>query len=399
MLRDELLSALARADLDGRRVCVVVPDATRACPLAGLLSAVHDALAGRVASLTVLVALGTHPPMAPDALRSWLGADSLPGARLGQHAWWDPSALVTVGVVTAARIRELSGGLLDEDVPVRLNRAVVDHDVVIVLGPVLPHEVAGFSGGTKYLVPGVAAAEVIDVSHWLGALITSAAIIGTPGTTPVRALIDDAAALVPADVLACCVVTVGSGSGVCHLSVGEPGEAWAAAVRVAAQVHVRYLDRPVGRVVSVIPERYDDMWTAAKGFYKVEPVVADGGEVVLVAPHVTTFSAAHPEIERIGYHCRDWFLGQPQRMTGIPRGVVAHSTHLRGAGSWSPDAGERARVRVTLATGMPRERVEAAGLGWADPAALDWAGFAADPSTLVVPDAGEMLFRLGRSPG
>ena len=102
-----------------------------------------------------------------------------------------------------------------------------------------------------------------------------------------RALIDEAAALIPAETLALCVV-VQSGSGALHAAAfGEPRAAWAAAAEVSAETHVRYLDAPVRRVLSVIPAKYDDMWTAAKGFYKLEPVVADGGEVIIYAPHIT----------------------------------------------------------------------------------------------------------------
>jgi nickel-dependent lactate racemase len=277
---------------------------------------------------------------------------------------------------------------------VRLNRAVVEHDVALVVGPVFPHEVVGFSGGNKYFFPGVAGQEIIDLSHWLGALITSADIVGTRGITPVRALIDEAAALIPAETLALCLV-VRSGSGTLHgAAFGEPRAAWAAAADISAQVHVRYLDVPVHRVLSVMPEKYDDIWTAAKGFYKVEPVVADGGEVILYAPHITRISAMHPEIEQIGYHVRDYFTGQWDRFRHVHWGVLAHSTHLRGAGSWDPVHGERPRVRVTLATGIPEEVVRGANLGYLDPAAVDLAAARADPETLLVPEAGEVLFRL-----
>ncbi|NUS56457.1 MAG: DUF2088 domain-containing protein, partial [Streptomycetaceae bacterium] len=285
---------LAAEDLDGKTVCLVVPDGTRSCPLPLLLSAVHAALHGRVARLTVLVALGTHAPMGDAELAAHI--PPLPGMTVLNHAWWEPSTFVSVGTISADRVAELSGGLLRRDVDVRLNRAVVEHDVALVVGPVFPHEVVGFSGGDKYFFPGVAGAEIIDLSHWLGALITSAEIIGTRGITPVRALIHEAASLIPTTRRALCVV-VESGTGRLHaLAYGSPERAWDAAAEVSAETHVRYLDAPVRRVLSVIPEKYDDMWTAAKGFYKLEPVVADGGEVVLHAPHVRTISAMHPEI-------------------------------------------------------------------------------------------------------
>jgi nickel-dependent lactate racemase len=391
---------LAASDLDGRSVCVVVPDATRSCPLPLLLTAVHGALAGRVTRLTALVALGTHAPMTEAQLARHLGhpagdlATRYPGLEVRNHEWSDPETFVSLGVIPAERVAELSDGRLVESVDVRLNRAVVEHDVALVVGPVFPHEVVGFSGGNKYFFPGVAGQEIIDLSHWLGALITSADIIGTRGITPVRALIDEAAALIPAETRALCVV-VQSGSAALHaVAFGEPREAWAAAAEVSAEAHVRYLDAPVRRVLSVIPEKYDDIWTAAKGFYKLEPVVADGGEVILYAPHITEISAMHPEIEDIGYHCRDYFVQQWDRFRHHHWGVLAHSTHLRGAGTYDPEHGERSRVEVTLATGIPEDVVRRANLGYLDPSSVDLDEYSADGETFVVPEAGEVLFRL-----
>src|SRR3954451_21484486 len=391
---------LAAVDVDGRSVCVVIPDGTRSCPLPLLLSAVHHALAGRVTRMTAVVALGTHAAMSTEHLASHLAgpdgdlADAYPGLTVLNHEWWDRETFVSVGSIPADRVAELSEGRLRQTVDVRLNRAVVEHDVALVVGPVFPHEVVGFSGGNKYFFPGVAGQEVIDLSHWLGALITSAEIIGTRGITPVRALINEAASLIPAEKLALCVVAQ-SGSGELHAAAfGEPRAAWSAAAEVSAQTHVRYLDAPVRRVLSVMPEKYDDIWTAAKGFYKLEPVVADGGEVILYAPHITEISAMHPEIEQIGYHCRDYFVRQWDRFRHLHWGVLAHSTHLRGAGTYDEEHGERCRLRVTLATGIPEDVVRRANLGYLDPAEVDLDAYRSDGETFVVPEAGEVLFRL-----
>ncbi|WBQ06844.1 lactate racemase domain-containing protein [Kribbella sp. CA-293567] len=395
VLSDEDVTAfvheqLAGAKLDGRSVCVIVPDATRSCPLPLLLRAVHGALTGRVSRLTVLVALGTHAGMSAGELATHLGGDYA----VLNHEWWNEDTFADLGTISADRIGEISGGLLHEAVPVRLNRAVVEHDVALVVGPVFPHEVVGFSGGNKYFFPGVAGQEVIDLSHWLGALITSAGIIGTPGITPVRALINEAAALIPAEKLALSVVAQ-SGTNALHaVAFGDTESSWQAAAEVSAETHVRYLDRPVRRVVSLMPARYQDIWTAAKGFYKVEPIVADGGEVIIYAPHITQLAAMHPEIEQIGYHCRDYFLGQWEKFRSLHWGVLAHSTHLRGAGSWDPVEGERCRVDVTLATGIPEDVVRGANLGYLDPVEFELAQYENDPDTLVLPNAGEILHRL-----
>jgi nickel-dependent lactate racemase len=378
-------------DLDGRSLCLVVPDATRSCPLSLLLSAIDEAVNPRVASCTAVVALGTHAPMSAEAIRRMTGDLTFP---VVNHAWWDDGTYVTLGALGAREVSELSDGLLEERVEVRINRAVPHSDVTLIIGPVLPHEVVGFSGGNKYLFPGLSGQELIDVTHWLGALITSSAIIGTKGITPVRALIDAAAGLVPGERHALCVVVDHQTGRLSAAAFGAPEDAWASAAGVSAITHVEYLDAPVQRVLSLVSTRYDDLWTGAKGFYKVEPVVADGGEVVLYAPHIDRISAMHPDLETLGYHCRDYFLANWEHYRDRPRGELAHSTHLYGAGTYDPLRGERERVRVTLATGIPEDVVRRANLAYRDPGSIDLGEWATDPGALVVPDAGEVLFRL-----
>ena len=289
-----MTEALAGADLDGQRVCLVVPDGTRTCPLPLLLGAARDALAGRASEVTVVIALGTHQGMSEDHLARHLGYEpgeseaTYPGWRILNHESWLPETFTHLGSIGSDRLAELTGGLMtDVSVDVRINRHVAEADVAIVVGPVFPHEVVGFSGGNKYFFPGVSGQELIDLSHWVGALITSAEMIGTRGVTPVRALINEAATLIPAQRLALCLV-VASGTDTLHAAAfGTPEDAWAACAAVSAETHVTYLDHPVKRVLSIMPTKYEDIWTAAKGFYKLEPIVADGGEVIIYAPHIT----------------------------------------------------------------------------------------------------------------
>jgi lactate racemase len=382
---------VAGLDLAGRSVCVVIPDGTRNCPLPLLLQAVEEGIGNRARTCSAVVALGTHAPMDDDAIGALVGPVTFPTRN---HAWWEDGTFTRVGHLSAGLVSEVSRGLLHDAIEVRINRLVVESDVTLIVGPVLPHEVIGFSGGNKYLFPGLSGPEMIDVTHWLGALITSSAIIGSRGVTPVRALVDAAAALVPGERHALCVVVDHSSGALQSLSFGEPSEAWAAAAEVAARTHVEYLDAPVQRVLSLVPRRYPDLWTGAKGFYKVEPIVADGGEVVLYAPHITELAAMHPRLVDIGYHCRDFFLAHWDRYRDVPLGELAHATHLFGAGTYDPVAGEHQRVQVTLATGIPEDVVRRANLGYLAPAAVDPVGWAVDPHTLVVPDAGEVLYRL-----
>jgi lactate racemase len=393
-------AAIADAGIENKRVCLVVPDGTRTCPLPLLLQAMREGLT-RASHVTVVIALGTHQGMSEEQLGRHLGfqpealEQTYPGWDVRNHEFWQAETFTTVGTISADRIADLTGGLLtDTAVEVRINRYVAEADIAIVIGPVFPHEVVGFSGGNKYFFPGVSGPELINLSHWVGALITSAEMIGTSGVTPVRALIDEAASLIPARRLACCLV-VASGTDTLHaVAFGTPEDSWAACAEISAQTHVTYLDHPVRRVLSIMPTKYQDIWTAAKGFYKLEPIVADGGEVIIYAPHITQISVMHPSITKIGYHNRDYFLGQWEKFRNQPWGDLAHSTHLRGQGTWDPEGGEVNRVKVTLATGIPEDVVRSVNLNYLDPAAVDIAEYEADPDTFVEPHAGEVLYRL-----
>ena len=150
------------------------------------------------------------------------------------------------------------------------------------------------------------------------------------------------------------------------------------------------------RALSIMPAMYDDLWVAGKGMYKMEPAIADGGEVVIYAPHVREVSHTHGAlIEAIGYHCKDYFLKQWDRFKDVPGGILAHSTHVKGQGSFDPATStETPRIRVTLATGIPRELCQKINLGYLDPESVDAEAWARDPDTLVVPRAGEMLYRV-----
>lgn len=395
---------LAGGDVDGRRVLVVVPDGTRTAPIPRMFRLLHEELSGRAAELNFLVALGTHRPMSDEHLDRLFGVEpgewetSFRGVGVFNHEWWEPETFVSLGTIPAGQIAEISGGLLEREVEVRLNRMVVEHDLVVVCGPVFPHEVVGFSGGNKYFFPGVGGQEVIDLSHWLGALITNYEIIGRRGTTPVRRLIDQAASLIPTPKLCLAMAVAPGGDGLAGLYGGTPEEAWAGAADLSARVHVTYVDRPFRRVLSVIPGIYEDIWTAAKGMYKLEPAVADGGEVVIYAPHITEVSHTHGrELAEVGYHVRDYFTKQWDRFKGYPGGVLAHSTHLKGAGTYDAASGvERPRVRVTLATGISEERCRAHNVGYLDPETVDleeWRGRVQE-GVVLVPKAGEVLYRL-----
>ena len=208
-----------------------------------------------------------------------------------------------------------------------------------------------------------------------------------------RAVIHRAAEFIPAP--HSLIAPVVTQDGVAGIFCGPTVETWAEAAALSSRRHIVWLDRPVDRVLAVVPPMYDDLWTGAKGMYKTEPLIADGGEVVVYAPHIREVSYVHGRlIDEIGYHCRDYFLAQWDRFGGYPGGILAHSTHLKGKGVYDASRGvETPRIQVTLATGIPEERCRRLNLGYRDPATVDPQEWAKE-GWFVVPHAGEMLYRL-----
>jgi len=396
-----VVSGLESLALEGKRVLAIVPDPTRTMPVSLFFRLITQYLKGRVKRIDFLVALGTHPPLSEPALHKHFGIT--PEERTGKygdvglynHAWKDPQALTTLGKIPAKEMARLTEDRLAMDVEVQLNRLILDYDHLLICGPVFPHEVVGFSGGNKYFFPGIAGPEIIDCTHWLGALITCHTIIGRRDTA-VRRVIDRAAALIPRPRHAFCSVVTHAGMAGCYF--GTPEEAFQEAVGLSAQVHIRRVERPYRQVLSVLPEMYQEVWVGGKGMYKLEPVVADGGELILYAPHIQEISLTHGKVIReIGYHVLDYYIKQWEKFKHYPWGVLGHSTQLRGIGEYNVETGiERPRIQVTLATGIPEEVCRSINLGYRNPASIDPEAWERrkDPDVLVVQRAGEYLYRL-----
>ena len=396
-----LEQAFADASVKGKRLLVLIPDLTRSAPIPLMFRLLYEALGERVSRLDYLVALGTHQPLGEAALERLVGVSvaerraRFPKSDVFNHRWDDPDALQTVGVISSAEMSELTGGLVTRGTPVALNRLLGDYDRLLIVGPVFPHEVAGFSGGAKYLMPGVAGRDIIDSTHWLGALSTSYETIGVKDTA-VRRVLHRGARFVTDRQNVTCLKLVLKGQALHGLFIGDVVEAWEAAAELSAKLNIAYKPRPFTSVLSMPSEKYDDLWTAAKAMYKTEPVVADGGEVIIYAPHLRNISVTHgPLIEGVGYHVRDYFLGQWERFEKVPWTVLAHSTHVRGAGRFKNGV-ETPRIQVTLATSIPQDICERVNLGYRDFRELnpaDWAD-REDEGLLLARQAGEVLYRL-----
>jgi nickel-dependent lactate racemase len=398
-IQDLLRQAASLLMLEGKRVLIIIPDGTRTMPMPLMFELFAEELGPRAKAVDYLVALGTHPLMSEADLSRLVGHPVHEGrygnSRIFNHRWDLTETFADLGSIPAEEVRKLSRGLLSEAIRIQINGLLFDYDQLLICGPVFPHEVVGFSGGNKYLFPGVSTGAMIHETHWLGACLTSYHTIGTVHT-PVRDLIDRAAEQIPVPVA--CFALVLKGSEIAGMYFGPAREAWLLAAKHSSEAHIRWLERPLRRVLAVLPDMYADLWTGAKGMYKTEPAIETGGEVILYAPHITLASRTHQKVlDDVGYHSLDYFLKQWDRFSHLPRGVLAHSTHLYGQGSYDAQSGrEEPRIRVTLATAIPEEHCRRLNLNYMDPASIrlqEWAEREGEGVALV-PRAGEILYRV-----
>ncbi|MDM8006345.1 MAG: lactate racemase domain-containing protein [Phycisphaerae bacterium] len=398
-IRSVIEQLLVVRPLDGRRVLAIIPDHSRSGPTGTFFRLISETLGKRAKQLDFLIALGTHAPMSDEKIAGLLQmttADRLAKfTKIGvyNHRWNDPSALRQVGTLSRGQVEELSNGMLSLDVPVLLNKMVFDYDHLLICGPIFPHEVVGFSGGHKYLFPGIAAPQIINFTHWLGALITNPVINGTRNT-PVRAAIEAAADMVPIE--RSLIGYVVEGRDARGVFAGPVREAWHAATELSEKLQIVYREKPYHTVLSCAPTMYDDIWTAGKCMYKLEPVVADGGTLIIHGPHIGEVSYSHGQVlDQVGYHVRDYFVKQWDRFKEFPWGVLAHSTHVKGVGQYEGGK-ESPRVNVVLATRIPEQRCRRINLGYVDPDSINPAEYTGreDEGVLQVPEAGEILYRL-----
>jgi lactate racemase len=395
-----IASAFGPLALDGKRVLVIIPDSTRTAPIPLIFELLYKQIGKRVSRLDYLIALGTHQPMNEDAIGKLVGVskterkERYPNVEIFNHRWDDPRQLQTIGTISGDEVARLTNSLICDPIPVRLNKLINDYDQLIICGPVFPHEVIGFSGGAKYLFPGIAGAEIINATHWLGALVTCMRTIGIK-ETPVRRVVHRAAELVKKDIV--CVAMTLKGTTLHGMFIGSYIDAFSAAADLSAQLNIIYVPHAFKHVLSMPSEMYDDLWTAAKAMYKTEPAIADGGDVIIYAPHIAEVSYTHGRlIDEVGYHVRDYFTKQSERFKSVPGAIKAHSTHVKGIGEYDATTRkESPRISVILATKIPEERCKRINLGFVDYRTIsinDWKNRESQ-GVLLVEHAGEMLYR------
>ena len=383
-------------------VLAIVADKTRDDNTDVLFPLAADILADRnLRKFDALVAQGTHSPMRESDKRSKLGAHlaPLPGlGRIFDHDWADPARLVCLGQLGRAQVQQITGNLINDPVDLTVNHLLAPgvYDIVLIFGTTLPHEVAGFSGGAKYFFPGVSGPELTHATHWLGALAGIEKVIGRV-ETPTRHLFEAAADHVPAEVICLCsVVTREGGRLRTHaLFCGDLRQTVRRAAAVSRVVHIKYTGRKYKRVVALLERHLNDLWVGGKASYRLGPVIEEGGELVIYAPHLSTISDVHGElIQRYGYAPLETVRELVQQSQELRKNlcVAAHLAHVSFAGRRAPDGAIVPRYSIVLASAVAPAACRQVNLGYKDPATFRRGDYEGDPGTLIVEEAGRDLY-------
>src|SRR4029077_20438268 len=277
------------------------------------------------------------------------------------HHWDRPSELTTLGTLSRSEVSSLSGGLMEQDVPVQLNARLAPgmYDYIFVVGATVPHEVAGFAGGSKYFFPGVAGPELTHLTHWLGALATIGNVIGRI-ETPTRRVIEAAAALLSPRIISFTSVSTRNSEGLrSHaLFAGDIYEAFRRAAKVSSEVHIKHIGRKYERVVALLEPHYDELWVGGKASYKLGSIIETGGELIIYATHLNQLSATHGRlIEKYGYapleQVREMVEWSDELRANLC--VAAHLAHVSYGGMQNAAGNLVPRYRITLASAVPED--------------------------------------------
>ena len=358
------------------RVLALPPDGTRSRSRAGLiLRLLYEYYGGSL--VDVMPALGTHVPMTPEEIAEYY--PGVPVALFREHDW--RRDVVQLGEVPADYVRELSEGKLDFGWPAQLNRLVAEggHDLIVSIGQVVPHEVAGMANHAKNLFVGTGGSEAIHRSHYLGAVYGMERIMGRTDT-PVRALFDYAsreyASALP---ILYALTVVGPRDRGCSdetspesplcdddalrgLFVGEGREPFEEAARLSRALNVHSIGERVSKVVVLLPEReFRSTWLGNKSVYRTRMALADGGELVVLAPGVSRFGEDRTIDELIrkwGYRGTEAVLRAVERDPKLARNLSAAAHLIHGS--------SEGRFTVTYCPGgLGREETESVGYRWA----------------------------------
>jgi nickel-dependent lactate racemase len=395
-LKEGLVVALEKLGAR-KKVLAIPPDYTRLPSRSGELTEFAWQYYGD-ALTDVLPALGTHSPMTAEQIEHMFGA--LPASLIREHDWRND--VVTLGIVPAAYVKEVSDGAVDFAWPAQVNKLLRDgcFDLILSIGQVVPHEVVGMANYNKNIFVGTGGSEGINKSHFIGAAYGMERMMGH-ADTPVRRVFnyasDHFAKHLPI-VYVQTVVGLDKTDGVVKtrgLFIGDDFEVFDKAARLALEVNFEMLERPLTKVVVYLdPTEFKSTWLGNKSIYRTRMAIDNGGELIVLAPALKEFGEDR-EIDRLirkyGYY------GTPATLKACDEneelrqnlGAAAHLIHGSTEG----------RFNVTYCPGkqagnLSRTEIESVGFNWAD---IDEVTARYNPEKLkdgfnIMPDGEEIFY-------
>ncbi|MGN0635742.1 MAG: lactate racemase domain-containing protein [Acutalibacteraceae bacterium] len=390
-LRETLAKSIEGKNL--RKVLILPPDYTRLYSGAGRITAMYYSLLKDTCEVDIMPALGTHEPMTKAEWDAFFGED-VPFEKMIVHNW--RTDVVKLGEVPASFVSEVSEGLVNDKIDVEVNRRVIDksYDLVLSVGQVVPHEVVGMANYSKNIFVGCGGSSMINSSHMLGAFYGMERIMGKD-FSPVRKVFDYAQEHFMTDVPLLFVLTVTTNKGddtyIHGLCIGDQRDVFEEAVALSQKLNLTHLDKPIQKaVVYLDPREFKSTWLGNKAIYRTRMAIADGGELVILAPGVRKFGEDEENdrlIRKYGYVGREQILRLVEENTDLQENlsVAAHLIHGSSDGRFS----------ITYCTEhLTREEVEGAAFGY-----IPYAQAAAkyDPAVLrdgfvTLPDGEEIFY-------
>ena len=354
-LEEGLFSALDKIGKK-KKVLIVPPDQTRIHSRAGEITALLYKYYKKDLK-DILPALGTHTPMTDNQLSEMFG--DIPGELFRVHDW--RKDVVTVGTVSGDMVAQITNGALDYSWPAQLNKLVLNggHDLILSVGQVVPHEVMGMANYNKNIFVGTGGHEGINKSHFIAGVYGMENLMGK-ADNPVRGMLNYAAAnFIPHLPVLYVLTVIGRNESGClvirGLFIGDDIQAFKAAAELSLKVNFTVFDKPLRKVIVYLdPSEYKSTWLGNKSIYRTRMAMADGGEIIVLAPGLKEFGE-DKEIDRL---VRKYgYIGTPAVLEAVKKneelrqnlGAAAHLIHGSSEGRFS----------VTYCPGhLSREQIE-----------------------------------------
>ena len=341
---------------DTKKLLIIPPDHTRLASKAGEITNILYEMFNETAEIHIIPALGTHFQMTPEQLKMMFG-DKIPLSTYLVHKW--KSDVVKVGTIHKDEINAWTGQDLNLSVDIEINKLLVNggYDLIISIGQVVPHEVVGMANYTKNICVGVGGKDIINKSHFIGAVHGIENVIGNIDT-PVRRLFNTSYNRFMKDIPLSYILTVVNDDKLKGIFFGKTDVIFERAAKMSQKENINWVDKKYSKVIAYLdPKKYKSTWIGNKAIYRTRKMIKDGGELIIYAPNIETFGedpTMDKLIRKYGYTTSENTLKYVKENKDLQEnlGAAAHLMHGTSEG----------RFKITLATDkMSKEEIEAVG--------------------------------------